>query len=55
MSQPNYKLKDDHVATVKHMRDERARNDLTYLTKTTFENYTPDSFYHSNGTSGMVA
>jgi len=34
MSQPNYKLKDDHVATVKHMRDERARNDDTYDKKT---------------------
>lgn len=34
MSQPNYKLKDDHVATVKHMRDERARNEDTYDKKT---------------------
>jgi hypothetical protein len=29
-----YKLKDQHAVTAKHMRDERARNDLTYATKT---------------------
>lgn len=34
MSVPNYKLRDDHVATVKHMRDERLRNDTVYATKT---------------------
>jgi hypothetical protein len=33
MSQPNYKLRDDHVATAKHMRDERIRNDAEYQTK----------------------
>jgi hypothetical protein len=30
MSQPNYKLKDDHVACVGHLRSERTRNDSTY-------------------------
>ena len=35
MAQPNYKLKDDHVATVGHVRGERTRNDATYATKTT--------------------
>lgn len=34
MSTPQYVLRDDHVATVKHMRDERTRNDSTYATKT---------------------
>ena len=34
MSTPNYVLRDDHVATVQHMRDERLRNDNTYATKT---------------------
>jgi hypothetical protein len=34
MSQPNYKLKDDHVTTAKHLRDERTRNDTQYATLT---------------------
>jgi hypothetical protein len=34
MSQPNYKLKDDHVAVVGHLRSERARNEETYDKKT---------------------
>jgi hypothetical protein len=27
---PTYKLKDEHVVTAKHMRDERVRNDAQY-------------------------
>jgi hypothetical protein len=55
MAQPQYKLRDDHVTTAKHLRDERTRNDSTYLTKTTFENYVPDSITHANGSSYLVA
>lgn len=29
-SQPQYKLRDDHVACVGHLRTERTRNDLEY-------------------------
>jgi hypothetical protein len=34
MTTPVYRLKDDMAVCAKHMRDERARNDGTYTTKT---------------------
>jgi hypothetical protein len=39
----------------KHMRDERARNDLTYTTKTALEEYTTDTITHPNGQSYILA
>lgn len=43
------------AVTAKHMRDERARNDLTYATKTSLEGYTTDTITHSNGQSYLLA
>lgn len=49
MATPNYKLKDYHAVTAKHMRDERARNDGAYATKTELLDHLPDSITHANG------
>jgi hypothetical protein len=56
MSEPNYKLRNDHVATVKHLRDERTRNDNTYATKTSVDGIMSDTIVStSNGTSYLIA
>ena len=47
--QPTYKLRDDHVVCAKHMRDERARNDITYATKFSQDSKTYDTITHENG------
>lgn len=43
MTTPQYKLRDDHVATAKHVRDERVRNDLVYATKTEVSGLSQDT------------
>jgi len=56
MSQPNYKLRDDHVATVKHLRDERNRNDNVYATKNDVADISSDTIVNeTEGRSYLVA
>jgi hypothetical protein len=55
MATPNYQLRDDHVTTAKHLRDERARNDSVYVTNAALEAYRPDTIVNANGTSYLVA
>lgn len=55
MSLPNYKLRDDHVTTAKHLRDERARNDTVFATKTALDAKRSDTIVNANGSSYLVA